>query len=98
MTKDEEKAALQEIIEEDHYALSAEKDKCEGFTTVSVEEGDEGRWVRWMTIVTQAPSGTYYKWEYARGLTENQEDEVDSTVTEVKPEDRTVVIREWVTV
>lgn len=65
---------LAEILTEDYYCLAEKGDSVdEGFETVDVIEGDEGRWMRHMQVITQGPSGQHYRWAWERGLTEYQE-------------------------
>lgn len=47
----------------------------EKWVTVAEEEGDQSRWVQWMSVVTKAPDGSLWSWDWQRGLTEMQPNE-----------------------
>lgn len=42
-------------------------------TNVQVNELDEGRWNKYVEVITELPTGDYVAWGYEEGLTEMQE-------------------------
>ena len=79
------------------HELSDEGNTLCGYQTVAVEQVDEGRWSATMRVITEDPSGAFYKWTYDRALTETSDSSrYDTTVTEVlRTEVQTVVVK-WV--
>lgn len=76
--------------------LSEEGCELAGFETVSVEEGDESRWYRFMHAVTRAPSGKHYLWTFQRGLTEYQDSEYFDVAPQlVERHEETRVVVTW---
>lgn len=73
---DTEVAELEEILRDDWYELSKLGDNVDGFETVDRIEGNDRRWFRCITVITQGPSGQLYQWEFDHGLTEHQESEL----------------------
>lgn len=62
--------------------------------------GDEHRWYTIMNVVTQGPSGKYYRWSYGNGATEEQEDMwiddgVGTEPVEVRQVPKVVTIMEY---
>lgn len=65
------------------------------FKIIDEIEGDETRWSRWIDVVFEVDN-RYFMTGYYKGLTECQEDEYyDEAVIEVKPVEKTVVVKEW---
>lgn len=71
--------------------------ELDGYLTIADWEGDEGRWSRTEFVVTKSPTGKLYKWQWERGLTENQDDAFSefSPIVEVKPITKTIVVTEY---
>lgn len=72
------------------------------FETVASEEEYAGRWQSYHYAVTKSPDGRYWKWEYAMGLTENQDytgpgDYETVKLVEVFPHEKVIVTTEWKT-
>jgi hypothetical protein len=70
---DTEYDALEEILKEDFYCLTAIGDTADGFETVAREEGEDRRWNRLVTLTTKTPLGLFYQWQYDEALTEYQD-------------------------
>ena len=65
------------------------------FKEVERIEGENRRWSRWVDVIIEV-EGRYFMTGYDEGLTEYQEnDYYDSDVVEVKPVEKTIVIKEW---
>jgi hypothetical protein len=90
---------LHEVVKTDWTDFRDEGDTAyDGqFVVVEVIEGDEGRWSRFMSVITRhIPTDTYYQWEYQSGLTEYQEDELwDDKPVQVEPSTKTITVTEW---
>lgn len=70
-------------------------DICYEFKEVDYIEGEESRWSRWIDVVVEV-DGRYFMTGYDKGLTEYQEDDFyNTTVIEVKPVEKTVLVKEW---
>lgn len=67
-----EKEQLIELLKEDWGALTY--GEVDGFHFVDLIEGEDRRWSRTVEVITETPSGEFYRWEYEHGLTEYQED------------------------
>ena len=66
------------------------------FETVSHEEGDSLRWQVIQYMVTKAPDGKLYAWDYVRGLTEMQEDDYYSDeLQEVEEYTEVIEVRKY---
>lgn len=73
----------------------------DGWTVVSNEETDHGRWASIHTLVIKNESGEFFTADYSRGLTEYQdtkpwEYEETATFTQVFPETKTVEVTDYV--
>lgn len=96
---------LVDILEEDFYALITEGDSVNTkfglFETVHVVEGSKSRWSRRNSIITKAPDGRHFRWQYDEGLTENQDSmgpaeiDVDVKLVEVVSEEVVTVNLVW---
>lgn len=92
---------LKKILTDDWTVLASKGYVAEGFITVDRHEGDDGRWTRNIEVITRAPSGQHYRWEYERGLTERDEstgpaEYGDPEIVAVQAQEKTVVVVEWV--
>lgn len=66
------------------------------FTNVSQEDQGARRWTATQVMVTKAPDGKFYQWEYERGLTEMQEDErYNDQVLEVEEYTETITLKKY---
>lgn len=71
------------------------RDICYEFKDVDEIEGEESRWTRWIDIVFEVDN-RYFMTGYDKGLTEYQEDDFyNTTIIEVKPVEKTIVVKEW---
>jgi hypothetical protein len=68
------KAQIKSSIAEDLFD-SDDGDVVDGWTRVTDQEGDDGRWYRYHTLVVQDPTGRYWGIDYSMGLTENQDND-----------------------
>lgn len=81
---------------EAYRTLTAVGDERDGFATVDREEHESRRWSRAVTLITQGPSGAYYRWGYDEGLTEMQDDErYSDDVVEVTRHEELVPVVNW---
>lgn len=58
-------------------------------------EGDDHRWQREVSIVFEI-QGRYFRLDYMKGLTENQEDDFYEQPYEVIKKEKTIVVNYWV--
>jgi hypothetical protein len=66
------KAEIKSSIAENLF-WGSDGDVVDGWTRITDEEGDDGRWERHHTLVVQDPTGRYWGIYYSMGLTENQD-------------------------
>lgn len=86
------------IIEDEPAWHSIFQEICWGdwFETIDRERGEDGRWTAWIDVIFKVKD-RYFRIGYDMGLTEYQEnDYYDKSVIEVVPEEKTIVVREWV--
>ena len=57
-------------------------------------EGENRRWSRWVNVIIKLKD-RYFMVGYDEGLTEYQDNEYYTDITEVKPVEKMVVITEW---
>ena len=74
------KEELENLLEDNYRELgwtggTVESKHGGKFETVNHEEGDSLRWQIIQHVVTKAPDGKLYAWDYVRGLTEMQDDD-----------------------
>lgn len=88
---------MEEILRKlENKETLSEEDLWE-LTCVSDEEidGKEHRWQREISSIIKY-NGKYYRIDWMRGLTENQENEFDNQPYEVVPQEKVITIKEWV--
>lgn len=83
-------AEIIELTEEDARYIAF--DDHPDYTIVEEYDHGSGRWVEYVETIVENAAGQFFKMEWSRGLTENQEHEFyGSRLVEVEQKTRTIV-------
>lgn len=99
------KDELVAILEDDYFSLNSVGDKVDSevtegiFETIEVIAGELNRWSQDRQVVTKAPDGRLYSWDYKRGSGDSPHigpaEYGKPEVVEVEAVEKTIVIVEY---